>query len=213
MIDLKRQITIDEAIQLFDRKLVDRAIAQGLNASLEKVQTAQAAAVSRIYTVSRSAFKKTLIRRRAKPKNLQVASVSVSKVVPITIHKPIQDDRGIVVSVRRGKPKVIQGAFLALFGRGRSIERQHLGGAKRVPGSSVHQSLRKRSIHHGRTIKRGKRKGQLIKREALKQIYGATLANLADNPEVLNASAKRMAEVFPDLFQQKLKKLYEKSLL
>ncbi len=192
---------------MFDAALANKAAAQALNTSVRQAQVAQSRAVAQVYNVRRAEFKRTLILRRAKPNNLEAISISVSRPAPITIHRPKQNDVGIVVSVKKGQPKVIPGAFLAEFGSGR-----HLGGARRVPGSSVHESMRKRSKHHGRTNRRGKRKGQLIKREALKQIYGATLAHLADNPEIVQAARDKVAEVFPGEFEERLQKLLLRKL-
>jgi len=192
------------------QKFIPRALVMGLNKTGMKVKT----------TV------KNQIVQQASVKPSTVAGKSKSR--GITLHRASQNRYTVVISVweRKGAPNLygFQGVRMGrkmVIGRARrkGVRAKVFGKSKVYPGSFIGKTpvgrqpklvwirdakkpdkvVPQQGAYAGRRIKRGPRKGQLIKRQPIRPVWGPRLPDFSQTDQAQDAVMQRIeAEFIPE---------------
>ncbi len=199
---MSQVIGFEQSLKLFDMKIVRQAMATTLNQAAVRAKKVQSDAVGEVYNVKAADVKKTILIKKASPQRLSGALISTSRQLPLISFvktkaqlDKAQSAQGVTATIKRGHPKFFKGAFINRL-TPLSARHQHIGVAKRKPGTQSKKAP---------PIQRGPRKGQPVKREAIRQLMGVSIAHLTDNPQVIDATIAKIQELAPNLFDRNLR--------
>lgn len=161
---------LDEAISLFGDKIARAAMASTLNKVTRAVAPTLISQVVKQYNVKQSAVKKTLIFRKAKPKDLKSAIVSTGRrITLIGFRGTRQNKKGVVVTVKKPGKKLLEHRFIQTMKSGHKDVFERYG-EKVLMGSD------------------SSNKGQLKQR--IRVLYGPAISQLIDEPAVIKKTVE-----------------------
>ena len=198
---------IEQFSEVFGERRIRQVIASSMNEAMTRAKTPIVKAVTEEWNVKPTAVRKSILIRRALPKDLLGVIVATARKAPYIdfrgtrqtgVHRGNKPSAkgGVTVYVRRNKPQRIRHAFIQTMPSG------HKGVFLRYG--------EKRIMSKGRYAPRGGR--TVIKRQPIKELYGPAVSELIDNPEVIREIIAFFDKQFPGILEAKMFNAMEKEV-
>jgi hypothetical protein len=169
---------IKALIRQFEAELSEAQINSAFASALNRVNTQHrkkvTAKANELYSANVKKLSKREIIKRASPKNLQASSIVISNKLPISRFKYAQTATGVSTNIRRNG--FFKGAFVATVGSAPADDTKP--GHEGVFDRSGRFEAPTRGRYKGRVVSRGPNKGELLKREIIKEQYTLSTAGM-----------------------------------